>query len=71
MAGSFNHCSETDEDGDLTGGDDFTFDLIENMGDAHEACSEMHWLVWYLAGGDVEIIKEAIEEYHRRARERL
>lgn len=34
MAGSYEHC--TTEDGK------FTFDLIDDMGDAHEACQDMH-----------------------------
>jgi len=33
MAGSYKHC--VSEDGS------FRFDLIENMGDAHEACEDM------------------------------
>jgi len=41
MAGSFTHCLKVD------GG--FTFDLIENMGDAHEACHDMFWMVRVLA----------------------
>lgn len=41
MAGSFSHCL----------GDDgkFRFDLIENMGDAHEACEEMFDMILWLA----------------------
>jgi len=37
MAGSYQHC--LNEDGT------FRFDLIENMGDAYEACEEMFELI--------------------------
>lgn len=36
MAGSFRHC---DDDGA------FQWDLIDNMGDALEACEMMHWII--------------------------
>ena len=41
MAGSYRHCVA--EDGS------FTFDTIENMGDAHEACVEMFEMLNWLA----------------------
>ena len=41
MAGSYRHCL----------GDDgsFGFDLIENLGDAHEACEEMFLMIFFLS----------------------
>jgi hypothetical protein len=43
MAGSLNHI--TQEDGS------FTMDLIENLGDAHEALEECHRVIAYLLTG--------------------
>lgn len=37
MAGSYKHCCNDDGS--------FRFDLIENMGDAHETCEEMHGMI--------------------------
>ena len=54
MAGSFDHCDESGE---------FRFNLIENMGDAWEACEEMHWLIWHLAQGDRWLIEHALKIY--------
>lgn len=41
MAGSYRHCE----------GDDgsFRFDMIENMGDAYEACEMLYFMVKWLA----------------------
>ena len=58
MAGSFSHCN--DKDGS------FRFDLIENMGDAYEACEEMHALIHILTGGDRGAIQHALDIYHER-----
>ena len=58
MAGSFEHCDQAGE---------FRFDLIENMGDACEACEEMHWLVWHLAGGSREKVEAALAAYYEQA----
>lgn len=64
MAGSFGHCNKDDGS--------FTFDLIDNMGDAHEACEMMHFMIHYLADGfdrtkdPKEIIKQAEEAYYRK-----
>jgi len=57
MAGSFSHC---DNDGW------FTFDRIENMGDAYEACEEMHWMVRALSEGDKERIAWARNSFNQR-----
>jgi hypothetical protein len=59
MAGSYNHC--TTDDGS------FTFDLIDNLGDAHEACEEMHAMIRYLAGGDPLKIETAHHAYLAQA----
>lgn len=65
MAGSYKHCcaAEWDRDGDIGV---FSFDGIENMGDAYEACEEMHWMIWYLAGGDKKKIEEANAKFYKR-----
>ena len=55
MAGSFAHCQ--DDDGQ------FRFDLIENMGDAHEACEEMYWIVCYLCAGSQSTLAAAHAAY--------
>ncbi len=55
MAGSFRHC-------DKKGG--FRFELIENMGDAQEACEEMHWLIWHLAKGKRKRVEKALNRYY-------
>lgn len=60
MAGSYQHC--------LADGGLFTFNLIENMGDAHEACEHMFWLIQMLANGDQEKISRASDEYFYRNR---
>ena len=64
MAGSYKHC--TNEDGSFRS-EDFT-DLIENLGDAYEACEEMHWMINYLAGGDKTKIEEALEAFYAEQR---
>ena len=50
MAGSYRHCNDRGK---------FDFKLIENLGDAFEACEQMYWMIDYLAGGDRKKIKEA------------
>lgn len=52
MAGSYGHCEDDD-----TGS--FRFDLIENMGDAHEACFDMYHIIRILTKGDRAAIKAA------------
>ena len=56
MAGSYNHCRN--EDGS------FSFDLIENMGDAWEACEMMFFMIGWLAHGDQGQIKAAEQAYY-------
>ena len=56
MAGSYRHC---DDHGT------FQFDLIENLGDAHEACEMMHFMIRSLAGGDERRIEDAEDAYFR------
>jgi hypothetical protein len=64
MAGSYGHC--TTDDGR------FRFDLIENMGDAHEACEMMWYMIAYLSEGSMqeELISKAEERYHEKVRQR-
>lgn len=57
MAGSFDHVNGPRRK--------FRMELIENMGDAHEALQQMHWLIWKLADGDHKKIKAAVAEYYR------
>lgn len=61
MAGSWSHCCEDDSS--------FRFDLIENMGDAYEACEQMHFMIAHMRdhGGTPE---EAEEAYYEDARSR-
>ena len=54
MAGSLAHI--TDDDGS------FTMDLIENLGDAHEALEECFNIIQHITGGDETIISMACEE---------
>ena len=60
MAGSFRHCVGKD------GG--FAMDLLENMGDAHEACEQMFWMVLFLSGYDDDKIIAAENAYYAEAR---
>lgn len=53
MAGSLNHL--VTEDGA------FTFDLIDNLGDAHEACEECFDIIAHLVNGDVGRLRAACE----------
>lgn len=59
MAGSFHHCNEKGK---------FRFDLIENMGDAHEACEMMHYMIVTLTGGKKRRIRDAEEAYYAASR---
>ncbi len=58
MAGSYGHCREDDGT--------FRFDLIENMGDANEACHEMFHMLQLL--GTDEQIEEVDKRYHALCR---
>lgn len=53
MGGSYQHCCK--EDGSFR--DDDFCNMIENLGDAHEACEMMHWMIGYIA-------KELAEQYN-------
>lgn len=55
MAGSLSHI--INEDGT------FTMDLIENLGDAHEALEECFVLIYELSDGDMDKISEACEKH--------
>lgn len=61
MAGSYEHCCK-DDDGSFRN-DDFT-DMIENLGDAYEACYHMHWMIHHLASADKDKIKQASDAYY-------
>lgn len=58
MAGSYDHA--TNDDGTYRG-----VDLLENMGDMHEAVDEMWMMIWVLSGGDRTKIKAASDEYFK------
>lgn len=60
MAGSYNHCRDNNTA-------QFDMELIENMGDAHEALEEMFDMIEYLSKGD-EFLIEAARHYHLRKR---
>jgi len=60
MAGSYKHCCKAD--GSFRD-ENFT-DMIENLGDAQEACEEMHWMISYLAGGDQTKVNAASDAYY-------
>ncbi len=64
MAGSYKHCCK--DDGSFND-DDFT-SMIENLGDAWEACEEMHWMINYLASGEQNRIEEALDAYYASKR---
>lgn len=55
MAGSYLHCCNTDG----TFRTESFYDLIENLGDAYEACEEMYWMIDCLAHGDRKMIEAA------------
>lgn len=73
MAGSYRHCCN--EDGTFNR-EDF-IDMIENLGDAHEACEMMHWMIDHLAEevskfgylSSMDHIQNAEEAYYRWLRE--
>lgn len=60
MAGSYKHCSN--EDGTFRDNESFA-NQIENLGDAYEACEEMHFMIEFLAGGDKSKIAEASSRF--------
>ena len=60
MAGSYRHIVE--DDGSFRG-----MDLIENLGDAHEALKECYEMIQYLTGGNKEKIYTAwLEGYFKK-----
>lgn len=56
MAGSFGHVHDPEQERA------FRFDLIENMGDAWEACEHMHLIILLLARGDEAKLRAAVDE---------
>lgn len=65
MAGSYRHC--VNEKGEFRQ-HDFT-EMIENLGDAHEACEEMYLIIQELSGGDKKLIETTIEKIYKKIRE--
>ena len=66
MAGSYKHC--TNDDGSFIG-EEFS-EVIENLGDAHEACEMMHWMIEFLSLGDrtrIEMAEKAYYAFRRRS----
>lgn len=60
MAGSYRHI--TNDDNSFRG-----IDLIDNLGDAHEALEECHAMIQQLTGGDKQKIFEAwLEGYAKK-----
>lgn len=64
MAGSYRHC--VDNDGNFLDVD-FT-DMIENLGDAYEACEMMVWMIKYLAEESEAKIQEAEKAFYTRVK---
>jgi hypothetical protein len=60
MAGSYAHCCDDEEQ--------FTFDLIENMRDAYEACEMMFWMIAYLSRCNRKRIAAAEAAYYASLR---
>ncbi len=67
MAGSYDMVTK---DNGMFNDENFT-ELIENLGDAHEACEMMHWMIDYLAcrhsksdTGVAILIEEAQQAYY-------
>jgi hypothetical protein len=56
MAGSLSHI--VNEDGT------FTMDLIENLGDAHEALEECFAIIKRLSGGTAAALNPILDELH-------
>lgn len=61
MAGSYKHC--VDSNNEFRG-----IELIENLGDAHEALEQMYDMIQLLSGGDKTLIWFAWLEGHIRKR---
>ena len=56
MAGSYEHVTKK-------GGIFRGLDLIDNLGDAHEALEECVWMIKWLAGGDEDKLNEAHRQF--------
>ncbi len=54
MAGSINHIVDPE-----TG--EFTMELIENLGDAHEALEECYMFIYTVSNGEKELINPILE----------
>lgn len=64
VAGSYKHCIT--DDGKFVG-EGFE-GMIENLGDAYEACEEMVFMINFLANEDKQKIEEALQAFYRRSR---
>ncbi len=70
MGGSYEHCAKVgreDPNHDATdleiySSNEFWFDMIENLGDAHEACEHMFYMIRSLSGGNAMKIKDASDK---------
>ena len=60
MAGSYNHA--VNNEGQLRHPNDMSI-ATETQGDAYETIEEFYGMVWYLAGGDAALVREAQQHY--------
>ena len=69
MAGSYNHCVKTREDGgngELLANEDLV-GMLENGGDVYEAVEEMYGMIWWLAShSEVGLPAVALVEQARK-----
>lgn len=76
MAGSYEHCARVDHpdlehestDLEVYSSEEFSFDLIDNMRDAYQACEHMFAMIRILSDGNAMRIKDASDRYHARLR---
>ena len=62
MAGSYHHCID-EKTGEFVG-EDFT-NMIDNLGDAYEACEQMVFMINFLANGDKKLIEKALKSFYK------
>ena len=67
MAGSYDHV--THDDGSFRRDPDDFSNMIENIGDAFEACEQMHWMINYLTAGNRVQINHSVAAYYKHCRE--
>ena len=66
MAGSYNHA--VDDEGRLRNTESMTI-ATENQGDAYETIEELYGMVWFLAGGDADLVEDARANWLRGVEE--